>query len=142
MIKVKGVSKHFTNETAIDYRDLEFEDGKDYLYPSDALHFITTDGAQFNYGYQEGYFEKMIATIKEVNETQFSDLIANIEKAQAFALEVLTAIENEEYQATTEYAGVFGDGRSQYKMNNADSYEEKMTEIYGEFADWLAEWEL
>lgn len=120
----------------------EFDAGKDYLYPSDALHFITTDGAQFNYGYQEGYFEKMIATIKEVNETQFTDLIANIEKAQTFALEVLTAIENEEYQATTEYAGAFGDGRSQYKMNNADSYEEKMTEIYGEFADWLAEWEL
>lgn len=31
MIKVKGVSKHFTNETAIDYRDLEFEDGKSYM---------------------------------------------------------------------------------------------------------------
>ena len=31
MIEIKGVSKHFKNETAIDYRDLEFIDGKSYM---------------------------------------------------------------------------------------------------------------
>ena len=31
MIKVKGVSKQFKNETAIDYHDLEFIDGKSYM---------------------------------------------------------------------------------------------------------------
>ena len=33
------------------------------LYASDALHAIQTDGAQFNYGYREGYFEDIIASI-------------------------------------------------------------------------------
>lgn len=31
MITVKGVSKQFANETAIDYQDLTFEDGKSYM---------------------------------------------------------------------------------------------------------------
>jgi len=31
MINIKGVSKHFQNETAIDYHDLEFVDGKSYM---------------------------------------------------------------------------------------------------------------
>lgn len=31
MIKTKNLSKHFQNETEIDYRDLVFEDGKSYM---------------------------------------------------------------------------------------------------------------
>ena len=31
MIKVKGVSKQFPNETAIEYKDIIFEDGKSYM---------------------------------------------------------------------------------------------------------------
>ena len=31
MIKTINLSKHFQNETAIDYRDLVFEDGKSYM---------------------------------------------------------------------------------------------------------------
>lgn len=31
MICTKGVSKHFKNETAIDYHDITFEDGKTYM---------------------------------------------------------------------------------------------------------------
>lgn len=31
MIEIKNVSKHFQNETAIDYADLTFEDGKSYM---------------------------------------------------------------------------------------------------------------
>lgn len=31
MIKVKNVSKHFVNETAIDYSDITFEKGKSYM---------------------------------------------------------------------------------------------------------------
>ena len=31
MIKTTNLSKHFLNETAIDYRDLVFEDGKSYM---------------------------------------------------------------------------------------------------------------
>ncbi len=120
----------------------EFDGGKDYLYPSDALRFIETDGAQYNYGYADGYFEGMIATIKEVNATQFSDLTENITKAQALAEKALTALKNGEYTSSTEYTDVFGDGRSQYIMNDNAAFEAEMEAVYTEFAEWLAEWEL
>ncbi|MBE6845717.1 MAG: hypothetical protein E7508_08435 [Ruminococcus sp.] len=120
----------------------EFESGKDYLYPTDALHFIETEGAQYNYGYADGYFETMIATVKEVNATEFSALTENITKAQALADKALKALQNEEYTSTTEYTDVFGDGRSQYIMNDNAAYEAEMEAIYTEFSEWLAEWEL
>ena len=31
MICIKNLSKHFKNETAIDYKDMTFEDGKSYM---------------------------------------------------------------------------------------------------------------
>ena len=31
MIEIKSLSKQFKNETAIDYKDLVFEDGKSYM---------------------------------------------------------------------------------------------------------------
>lgn len=31
MISIKGVTKHFQNETAINYADIDFEDGKSYM---------------------------------------------------------------------------------------------------------------
>ncbi len=120
----------------------EFDGGKDYLYPTDALYFVETEGAQYNYGYADGYFENMIATIKEVNATEFSDLIENIEKAQVLADKALTALKNAEYTTTAEYADVFSDGRSQYIMNDNAAYEAEMEAVYTEFAEWLAEWEL
>ncbi len=120
----------------------EFEGGKDYLYPTDALHFIETEGAQYNYGYADGYFEGMISTIKEVNATEFSDLVENITKAQALADKALTALKNGEYSTTAEYSAAFGDGRSQFIMNDSDAYKVEMQAVYNEFAEWLAEWEL
>ena len=120
----------------------EFENGKDYLFPTDALHFIETDGAQYNYGYKEGYFDSMISTIEEVSTTDFTTLVENIKKAKSLAEQALADIKAEEYTTTTEYSGSFNDGRSQYKMNNADEYEKEMEAIYREFAEWLAEWEI
>ena len=120
----------------------EFDGGKDYLYPTDAVYFVETEGAQYNYGYADGYFDNMIATIKEVNATEFSDLIANITKAQALADKALTALKNGEYTTVTEYSDAFGDGRSQYIMNDNAAYEAEMEAVYTEFAEWLAEWEL
>ena len=120
----------------------EFEGGKDYLYPTDAINFIETEGAQFNYGYAEGYFDSMIKTIEEVSTTDFITLVENIKKAKSLAERAFADLKAEEYATTTEYSGSFGDGRSQYKMNNADTYEKEMEAIYREFSEWLAEWEI
>ncbi len=121
---------------------VEFESGKDFLYPNDAIHFIETDGAQYNYGYKEGYFDEIIKTIREVNATEFTALTDNIAKAEALADKAYAALKNEEYSVTTEYSEVFGDGRSQYILNDNALYKSEMDAIYSEFAQWLAEWEL
>lgn len=120
----------------------EFSEGKDYLYPSDALNFITTEGAQYNYGYVDEYFTDIKNTIKSVDETQFNTLIENIAKAENLASKALAALQNGEYSSVSEYSSAFNDGRNQYKMNAESEFSHEMETIYSEFSAWLAEWEL
>ena len=120
----------------------EFESGKDYLYPTDALGFIEKDGAQFNYGYVDGYFESMIKKIEEVSSTEFTELIDNIKKAQSRSERALSDLRLGLYEVTTEYSEDFSDGREQYKLKNQESYQKEMQTIYKEFSEWLAKWEI
>ncbi len=120
----------------------QFEEGADYLYPNDAMYFYQTDGAQYNYGYQPGYFDDLIATVESVSKTDFTALIENIRKAEALAAEAIAEIEAGNYTSVAEYSGQFGDGRTQYQMNRAAEFEVLMQATYAEFAEWLATWEL
>ena len=120
----------------------QFEGGSDYLYPEDAIYFYQTEGAQYNYGYQPGYFDSLIAKIESVSKTDFAALVENIRKAEALAAEAIAEIEAGNYATVTEYAGQFGDGRTQYKMNRSEEFDAKMQSTYLEFAEWLATWEL
>lgn len=120
----------------------QFEGGGDYLYPDDAKYFYQTDGAQYNYGYKEDYFDNLIATVESVSKTDFTALIENIRKAEALAAQVEAEIEAGNYTAVAEYSGQFGDGRTQYMMNRAEEFEVLMQATYTEFAEWLATWEL
>jgi ribosomal protein L9 len=61
----------------------QFEGGSDYLYPSDIDLFCKNDGAQFNYGYKEGYFDDLVAKVESVSKTDFAPLVENIRKAEA-----------------------------------------------------------
>ena len=120
----------------------QFEGGGDYLYPDDAIYFYKTEGAQYNYGYQPGYFDSLIAKVESVSKTNFTALVENIRKAQTLAAEAIAEIEAGNYASVAEYSGQFGDGRPQYKMNRAEEFDAKMQETYLEFAEWLATWEL
>ena len=120
----------------------QFEGGSDYLYPSDIDLFCKNDGAQFNYGYREGYFDDLVAKVESVSKTDFAALVENIRKAEALAAKALAEIDAGNYSTVTEYSGNFGDGRSQYIMNSAEELEALMTATYQEFAAWLATWEL
>lgn len=120
----------------------QFEGGSDYLYPEDAIYFYQTEGAQYNYGYQPGYFDSLIAKVESVSKTDFTALVENIRKAEALAAEAIAEIESGNYSVVTEYAGQFGDGRTQYTMNRASEFEALMQATYLEFAEWLATWEL
>lgn len=120
----------------------QFSGGKDYLYPSDALHFLETDGAQFNYGLQEGYFEDIIATIEQVDPTAFADLVQVIRDAKALSEKAYQELKDGNCAQTDEYSTAFGDGRKQFRLDKAEELEAQMDAIYRRFSQWLSAWEL
>ena len=120
----------------------KFDDGEDYLYPSDALSFIETDGAQFNYGVDEEYFDSIKAKVLEVDLEAFSELIAVIDEAKALSVRAYSELKGGNYTTVSEYSGTFGDGRTQYKLNASAELEAQMDAVYGRFSNWLAAWEL
>ena len=119
-----------------------FSDGKDYLYPSDAVNFIENEKAKFNYGFKEGYFENIIATIKSVDESAFSDLVKIVEDAKALSDLAYSELKDGKYSATIEYDKTFGDGRTQYKLNKSTELNEEMNRIYSAFSSWISSWEI
>ncbi len=120
----------------------QFDGGQDYLYPDDALMFITTEGQQFNYGYKEGYFSGMISRIEEVDKEAFADLVANIRRAEALANKALSDLQNGQYDKVAEYSGQFNDGRTQYKAKSYDYFMSEMEALFLEFSMWISEWEI
>lgn len=113
-----------------------------YLYAADAENFVYQDGAQYNYGYQEGYFDSIIAKIEAVDPTAFADLVANIRKAEALAQEALAELENGNYTSEYQYVEMFGQEDYIYTLNRGDELATRMDEIYTEFANWLGSWEM
>ena len=83
-----------------------------------------------------------MATIESVDAEKFSALVDNVRRAQALAERALEELEDGMYVSVDEYSGEFKDGRTQYRMDNQDEFDALMEDIYGEFSDWLAEWEL
>lgn len=120
----------------------EFEGGKDYLYPSDALMFIETDGYQFNYGFKDGYFDGIIYNIESVNKEAFSELVEIVRKSKALADKAYAELKAGNCSQTIEYSGIFGDGRLQYKINLSAELEAEWKSLYTAFSDWLSNWEL
>ena len=113
-----------------------------YLYPTDAEKYIYKDGAQYNYGYQEGYFDAIVAKIESVDKTAFSDLVANIRKAEALANDALAELENKNYTYEYKYVEMFGTEDYVYSLNKGDELKQRMNETYEEFSNWLGSWEM
>lgn len=120
----------------------QFESGKDYLHPADALYFVETEGAQFHYGFQEGYFDDIIATIESVDKTAFADLVDVVKEAEALSKYAYAELKAGNCATVDEYAGAFQDGRQQYRMDAADILESMMQQVYFQFSAWLSSWEL
>lgn len=113
-----------------------------YLYPEDAEMFIYIDGAQYNYGYKEGYFDSIIAKIESVDKTAFADLVSNIRKAEALAIDALAELGNNNYTSEYKYVDKFGVEDYVYTLNNGEELKSRMDEVYLEFSTWLGSWEM
>ena len=121
---------------------VQIEGVKSYLSPVYAHAYLTTEGAQFNYGYKEGYFDGLVARIEAVDANAFADLVANIRRAEALAKRGLEALEKGEYTVVPEYTSFFGDGRDQYKLNDHDAMLAEFNASADEFIGWIGEWEI
>ena len=113
-----------------------------YLYPSDAERFIYNNGAQYNYGYKEGYFDAIIEKIESVDKEAFADLVANVRKAEALAQKALAELENENYTSEYKYIEKFGTNDYIYTLNIGEELVAEMDAIYMEFSNWLGSWEM
>ena len=113
-----------------------------YLYASDAEHLIYNDGAQFNYGYKEGYFDSIVAEIEAVDKTAFADLVANVRKAEALANKALGELEEGNYTSEYKYVEMFGKEDWIFTLNKGEELTAEMQQIYMEFSNWLGSWEM
>ncbi len=113
-----------------------------YLYASDALNFLTQEGAQFNYGYQAGYFDSIVQKIEAVDPQAFADLVTNVRKAEALAQKALTELENGNYTYEYQYVEMFDAEDYVYTLNLGEELQNEMQTIYTEFSNWLGSWEM
>lgn len=113
-----------------------------YLYPSDAEKYLYNEGAQYNYGYKEGYFDAIVAKIESVDPTAFADLVANVRKAEALAQKALGELESKRYTSEYKYVEKFGKEDYVYTLTNGKELAAEMDAIYSEFSNWLAGWEM
>lgn len=113
-----------------------------YLYASDALNFIQQEGAQYNYGYQDGYFDGIISEIEAIDPDAFSDLVENIRGAKELAGDALQELLNENYTCEEKYVEEFGTTDYVYTITNGAELQERMDALYYDFSSWLGGWEM
>ena len=113
-----------------------------YLYASDALNYLEKDGAQYNYGYKEGYFEGLKNRLRKISADGFNDLIDNISSAEQLSKEAIADLKNGEYTSEKKYVEEFEQEDYIYQLNRGEEFSGRMDELYGFFSNWLAGWEL
>lgn len=113
-----------------------------YLWASDAKNYIYKDGAQFNYGYKEGYFDSIVSKIESVDKEAFSDLVANVRKAETLAKKALAELENGNYTYEKKYIEKFDNIDDVYTLTKGKELQAEMETVYKEFSNWLGSWEM
>ena len=126
---------NYTDENGVEHKGY-------YLYPADAINYLTKDGAQWNYGYKDGYFDGIIAKIKSIDESKLNDLVANVEKAKSLSSKALNELNSGNYTYEMKYVEMFDTTDKVYTLNKGEELNAEMDQIYMEFSSWLAGWEM
>lgn len=113
-----------------------------YLWPADALHYLETEGAQYNYGYQTDYFDNLVKAVEKLDKKAFADLVDNIRSAQELANIALNELRTGQYTYENQYLEKFDTYDDVYTLNRGDELAAAMDDLYTEFALWLASWEV
>ena len=128
-------SNSYTDENGVFHRGY-------YLYAEDALYLITNKSGQYHYGYEKGYFEDIISRIEKIDAKTFASLISNVKKAYNLANSAYADLSNNKFSYKEEYVERFGGVDRVYSLDNKDRLEAKYADIYKEFLDWIASWEM
>lgn len=126
---------NYTDENGVEHKGY-------YLYPADAINYLTKDGAQWNYGYKDGYFDGIIAKIKSIDESKLNDLVANVEKAKSLSSKALNELNSGNYTYEMKYVEMFDTTDKVYTLNKGEELNAEMDQIYMEFSSWLAGWKM
>ena len=113
-----------------------------YLYPSDALGYITREGAQYYYGYKDGYFDSLVQKIESIDKDKLSYLVENVRKAEALANKALNELTSENYTKEYKYLEEFDNYDYVYTLNKAEELKGEMDSLYKEFSLWISSWEM
>lgn len=113
-----------------------------YLNNVDAENFLKKNGAQFNYGYKEGYFDGIRNSIKNIDANAFCDLIANIDKAEALSKKAIEELKNGEFTYELKDLEEFDTKDYVYTLNKGEELKKEYNEVFNEFAIWLSGWEM
>ena len=106
------------------------------------MNFITKDGAQYNYGYKDGYFDGIINEIESIDKEAFADLVSNIRRAEALSERALNELNSGNYTSEYKYLEKFDNYDYVYTLDNGKELTDEMNIIYKEFSAWLGSWEM
>lgn len=105
------------------------------LYAGDVMHFLEDDGP---YGYADkraaSYFPGLISRIRAISADGLEDLVAIVEAAQKQADIALADLDSGAY--------TYDEATDKFTLNNNDTLYDQFYEVYYQFSDWLARWEL
>ncbi len=113
-----------------------------FLYASDAIKYVTKEGAQWNYGYVNGYFDGIRSKIRAIDENKLNDLIANVDRAEALATKALYELQSEGYTSKYQYVEKFDTMDYIFTINKGEELQLEMDQIYMEFSSWLGAYEM
>ena len=113
-----------------------------YLYATDAEKFIFEDGAQYNYGYQEGYFDDLIKKIESIDPDAFEELEACVKDSEKLAEKALKELEDGNYTSEMQDLEEFGTEDFVFKLDKGEELESEWERTYYRFTDWLGTWEM
>ncbi|MBR2444962.1 MAG: hypothetical protein IKB27_06135 [Clostridia bacterium] len=131
-----------------------------YLHPQDAYYYVTTKGAQWNYGFEDGYFDSLVSRLESIDKEATKDLVENIRNAEALAnrsfeelLYSYDAINKEldddptndiepNYTKEWKYLEDFDNYDYVFKLNKGEELRSELNVVYTEFSNWLSSWEM
>lgn len=109
-----------------------------YLYPNDALKLLENEGAQYNYGYIDGYFDALVKAAQSLNMDGTDFLVEIIRNAETLANKAVEDLKNGEYTYELQYVEKFGTEDYIYTLNRGEEYYAEYEKLYTDFEQsWL-----